>query len=126
MNPYQPNWIYNGTRPISLTTPGLIRNDFTWEKVNTVDVGVDVSLFKNRLSATFDWYQRNTIGMLAPGLDFPAVVGASAPQQNAADLKTKGWELTLQWRENIGSWNYSAGFNLYDSRSIITIGCKEY
>jgi len=120
MNSYQPFWIYNGLRPTSLTTPGLVRKDFTWEKVNTVDIGVDVAFLKDRLSANFDWYRRNTLGMLSPGLDFPAVVGVSAPLQNAADLKTKGWELSIQWRDKINDWRYSAGFNLYDSRSFIT------
>ena len=120
MSPYRPFWIHNGIRSASLTTPGLVRKDFTWEKVNTIDIGADVAFLRDRLSASFDWYQRNTKGMLAPGLDFPAVVGASAPQQNAADLKTKGWELSLQWRDKINDWRYSVGFNLYDSRSFIT------
>ncbi|NQX42303.1 TonB-linked outer membrane protein, SusC/RagA family [Pedobacter steynii] len=120
MSPYQPFWISNGLRPTSLTTPGLVRKDFTWEKVNTIDIGVDVAFLGDRFSANFDWYERNTLGMLAPGLDFPAVVGVKAPLQNAADLKTKGWEFSIQWRDKIGDWRYSAAFNLYNSRSVIT------
>ncbi|WP_300596140.1 TonB-dependent receptor [Niabella sp.] len=120
MSPYKPNWIYNGAQPVSLNSPGLIRKDFTWEKVNTLDIGVDYALLNNRLAGAFDWYRRNTIGMLAPGLDFPAVVGAAAPQQNAADLKTEGWEFNLQWNDRIGEWKYGLGLNLFDARSFIT------
>eukprot|EP00975_Prorocentrum_lima_P025929 5456504-Prorocentrum_lima.AAC.1 len=36
---------------------------------------------------------RNTNGMLAPGVQLPAVVGADAPYQNTADMRTRGWEL---------------------------------
>ena len=37
--------------------------------------------------------------MLAPGVQLPAVVGASAPYQNTADMRTRGWELSLNWRD---------------------------
>jgi len=121
MNPYKPYWINNGLQPTSLTSPGLVSANFTWEKVNTLNFGMDMAFLRNRLFITADWYQRNTIGMLSKGADFPAVVGASAPLQNAANLQTKGWELTLQWRDRIGSdWRYNVGVNVYDSKSIIT------
>ena len=58
--------------------------------------------------------------MLAPGAELPSVVGASAPLQNTADLRTKGWELSLTWRDRIGAWGYNVGFNLYDSKTVVT------
>ena len=98
----------------------LFRSNFTWETVETLDFGVDIALLNNRLRGTFDWYQRDTKDMLAPGLELPALVGASAPLQNVADLRTKGWELSLNWRDKIGNWGYNVGFNLYDSRTTVT------
>ena len=62
------------------------------------------------------WYQRNTNGMLAPGVQLPAVVGASAPYQNTADMRTRGWGVELETgvtrsvRVGISFW----GFNLSD------------
>lgn len=121
MESYKVNWINGGNQVYSLKMPGLVRSDFTWEIVETLDIAVDMSLFNNRLTASLGWYQRDTKGMLAPGFELPAVVGASAPQQNVADLRTRGWELSMNWRDNIGSdWNYSVGFNFFDSRSYIT------
>src|SRR5699024_545885 len=73
-----------------------------------------------RLQSTFDWYRRDTKDMLAPGAELPSVVGASAPLQNTADLRTKGWELSLTWRDRIGAWGYNVGFNLYDSNTVVT------
>ena len=58
--------------------------------------------------------------MLMPGAEFPSVVGTEAPEQNAADLRTKGWEIAINWRDHIGDWGYNVGFNLYDSKTKIT------
>lgn len=89
-------------------------------KVSTLDFGFDLGLFNNRLNVVFDWYQRDTKGMLAPGMELPGVLGAKAPLQNSADLRAKGWEISLDWNDRIGNVQYYLGFNLYDSRTKIT------
>ena len=91
-----------------------------WETVETLDFGFDITALNGRLQSTFDWYRRDTKDMLAPGAELPSVVGASAPLQNTADLRTKGWELSLTWRDRIGAWGYNVGFNLYDSKTVVT------
>jgi hypothetical protein len=54
-------------------------------------------------------------------VEFPSVLGTSAPQQNAADLRTKGWETSLTWRDKIGSdWSYRLTLSLSDWTSEIT------
>ncbi len=40
--------------------------------------------------------------------------------QNTADMRTRGWELAVNWRDRIGKFNYRVGFNLSDSYSEIT------
>ena len=120
MSPYDANWIYRGARPKTLSTPGMVRANYTWEKVNTLNGGLDFGVLRNRLTGSFDIYRRNTIGMLAPGMDFPAVAGATAPYQNAADLITRGWEIAVNWAENKGDFSYGLGFNLYNSKTFIT------
>lgn len=114
------NWIYNGERPTTLGTPSLVSSSFTWETVETTDLGFDLAMFNNRFRLSYDWYIRDTKDMLAPGMQLPAVLGASAPKQNVADLRTKGWELTVSWRDKIGNLGYNVGFNIYDSRTKIT------
>lgn len=114
------SWIIDDTYVTSISSlPALVSQNFTWEKVGTINVGLDVNLFNNRLSGVFEWYQRNTNGMLAPGVQLPAVVGASAPYQNTADMRTRGWELSLNWRDQIGKVGYRIGFNLSDYKSEI-------
>lgn len=118
------NYLIGGILPQRVTPPSLVSPNYTWEKVSTLNFGVDVGALEDRLSMTFDIYERNTEGMLTLGRDLPDVLGASEPKENAADLETKGWELTLNYRNNFsvgGSpLSFGARFLLSDSRAYIT------
>lgn len=120
MNALLANWLYGGERPTTLGTPALVSSNFTWETVETTDIGLDLFMLKNRFNLTADWYIRDTKDMLAPGMELPSVLGANAPKQNVADLRTKGWEITVSWRDKIGDWGYNIGVNIYDSKTKIT------
>lgn len=85
MSSYQANWVVDGLTQTTLSSPKLVTNSFTWEKVSTLDFGLDLGFFKNCLNIVFDWYDRKTMGMLAPGMELPSVLGADAPLQNAAN-----------------------------------------
>ena len=113
-------WLSGGDKVTVIGVPGLVRANYTWETVTTLDFGFDLNMFKNRLTAVFDWYKRDTKDMLSEGVELPSSVGASAPLQNVADMSTTGWELAVNWRDKIGDWNYSVGFNVYDHMSKIT------
>ncbi len=116
--------ILGGSQPIYVNPPAAISNNFTWEKVSTINLGADLSFFKNRLELNFDRYTRFTKDMLVPGKPLPGVFGANSPTANAADLKTKGWELKLGWRDQLmlgGSpLTYNVVLAVSDSRSYIT------
>ena len=98
-------------------------NNYTWEKVNTKNVGTDIGILDDKFLASFDYYIRNTNGMLAPAQELPGVLGTSAPQQNSADLTTKGWELSLTYRNSFviasSPFSFNAKFILSDSKSKI-------
>ena len=116
-------WILPGGEDyvLSMMYPALVSSNYTWETVQTFDVGVDLGLLDNKLEVVFDWYKRDTKDMLAPYKSAPSVLGASFPNTNSASLQTKGWEISLQWRSNIGEKiRYNVGLNLYDSQSEIT------
>ena len=96
----------------------------TWEKMTTYDLGLDLSWLNNRLTLTTDLYMRNTVGMLNTGTALPSVYGATDPKQNSANMSTKGWELSLAWRDQhklLGStfrYEISAGVGNY--KTVIT------
>lgn len=117
-------YIINGELPIQISSPGLVSSNYTWEKVISKNFGVDLGFFHNKLNASFDYYIRDTNGMLTLGKELPGVLGASEPKENAGDLRTKGWELSLTYKNQFGSnnnpINFTANFNLSDSKSTIT------
>ncbi|MCH5598389.1 SusC/RagA family TonB-linked outer membrane protein [Niabella ginsengisoli] len=113
------DWLVGGAQVTTLTPPGLVSSNFTWATVQTLDFGIDLGLFKNRLTASVDWYQRDTKDMLYEGVQLPAILGTGAPLQNVAALQTKGFEVELSWRDKIGALGYRVGVNLFDSRGRI-------
>lgn len=116
--------ILDGEQPIAVYQPGLVSSSFTWETVRTGNFGVDLGFLDNQLTASFDIYKRITENMLAPSKELPGVVGADAPRENAADLKTRGWELSVEWRDQFelagDPFRYGIKVNLSDSRAFIT------
>jgi TonB-linked SusC/RagA family outer membrane protein len=90
-------------------------NDITWETTTTYDVGLNLDLF-NRLSFSGDWYYKKTTNMLI-SVSFPSHFGYNAPENNAADMHTIGWDVELSWKDHIGDLKYGANINLSDYRS---------
>ncbi|WP_282055833.1 SusC/RagA family TonB-linked outer membrane protein [Maribacter luteus] len=108
-----------GLMPI-VTAAGLVSPTLTWESVNTRNFGLDASFLKGKLDLTADVFVRETTDMLLR-VNLPDILGASEPLENGADLQTKGWEISVNWRDKIGEdWNYSLGFNLADNKTKIT------
>ncbi|MEJ6979715.1 TonB-dependent receptor [Pedobacter sp. P351] len=106
-----------GTSPVVRVAPGnLVALDRTWEEVQTANLGLDYSLLKNRLYGTFDYFVKQNKNMLI-ARTFPAVIGATAPRGNNGELETKGWELGINWRQQIGGVSYHVGGNLSDSKN---------
>ena len=113
-------WLDGGNKITQINAAGLVRSNFTWETVSTLDFGFDLSAFRGRLTSTFDWYQRDTKDMLSAGVELPSVVGTGAPKQNVADMRTRGWELAVNWQDRIGDWNYRLGVNFFNHQTEIT------
>ncbi|HEX6849377.1 MAG TPA: TonB-dependent receptor [Chitinophagaceae bacterium] len=121
MSPYNPAWLNNGSTVVTETTPGLISPDFTWETVQTLDFGASFGFLKNRLTGDFDWYTRDTKGILSSSNQpVPGVIGTPAPLTNSASVQTKGWEVELNWRDRVGKVGYYVSANLYDFTSTVT------
>lgn len=114
------NWIFGSEKALLMNPATLVTSDLTWEKAKTINFGVDVTMFKQRLDFSFDYYRRTTSDMLVK-VSYPDVLGITAPPSNLAELRTDGWELSLKWRDRIGKdFSYDVGFILSDSQAEIT------
>ena len=82
------------------TVSDPVSGNQTWEKVISKNLGADLNMFSNRLSLTADFYIRDTKGILGKGKSLPSIYGANEPQVNSNNLRTKGYELVLGWRDS--------------------------
>lgn len=114
------SWLQNGSKPNTSYVSSLISEALTWEKVRTWDIGLDFGAFNNRLTGTLDYYTRYTKDMLGPANELPATLGISAPQTNNCDLKTRGWEMQLTWRDRLkNGFSYGVTASLSDQTTYI-------
>jgi TonB-linked SusC/RagA family outer membrane protein len=115
-----------GQNQIITGAPGLTVDPqtYTWERVSTWNMGTDIGLLNDKLSFTFDYFIRDTKGMLTAGQELPGVLGTGVPKQNSADLRTNGWELSISYKDrfNLGAkpFSFDAKVFISDSKSKIT------
>jgi len=123
ININQSGVILNGTRPQTTRNPAVVPDNLTWETSTTSNIGLDISIFSNRLSFSGDAYVRKTTDMFTFGLTPPAVFGAAVPRGNYADLTTRGWETSITWRDKLGNgkkpFKYNVRIVLSDNKTII-------
>jgi TonB-linked SusC/RagA family outer membrane protein len=93
-------------------------SNITWETQETSDIGIDASLFNNKLSFSGDIYYKQTRNILL-ALDIPVSLGFEKPFQNAGKVSSRGWEIATRWTDKLGGLRYSIGFNLSDARTRI-------
>lgn len=113
-------YIINDALPMTVYAPGLVSPSLTWETVTQKDLGIDIATFNNRLNASFDFYRRDTKDMLTASETMPAVLGSDEPETNAADLKTVGWDLSVEWKQAVRNVKWGIKLLLSDYQSEIT------
>jgi len=108
-----------GINPSAHTTMwlgGMTSDQRSWETIESHNFGLDFTLLDNRLSGSFDYFIKNNTGMFI-SVEYPQVLGASAPKVNDGKFGARGWEFAINWRDKIGEVKYNVGFNLTDARS---------
>ncbi len=90
----------------------LANENIKWETSVTRGIGLDATLFENRLDVTVDYYNNESSDILL-GVPIPGSLGASNnPTVNAASISNKGWEFDVSYRNNMGDLNYTISGNL--------------
>ena len=115
--------IINGQKVRYTSAPAPIPESLTWETAQTIDGGIDLSMFSGRLNFTGDVYVRKTLNMYTVGPTLPDVYGASSPKGNFAEMTTRGFEITLGWDDAIKlgghPFKYGVHATLADYYSVI-------
>jgi TonB-linked SusC/RagA family outer membrane protein len=111
-----------GRQDPAATLQGMVAYNRTWETVVNKNVGVDATLLRNKLTFSFDYFNKINNDMLI-NVTYPSMLGATPPSSNAGELKTWGFETSLGWKDNVGDFQYSARVILSDAENkLVNLG----
>ena len=112
----------------------LGNENLKWEEVNQWDIGLDLGFLNNRLTITYDYYNRQTRDMLYRG-SLPLTSGMSyyfssddpgntvSVLFNAGLVENKGHEISIEWKEKRGDFTYGIGWNAsFNQNNVKRIG----
>ncbi len=105
------------TRGASLTR--LKNEELTWETSEQLDLGFDARFLRGKLALTFDWYKKTTKDLLV-SVPVSPTTGFDTQLANAGTVENKGIEVALNWRDNIGDFQYNIGYNIAYNKNEVT------
>jgi TonB-linked SusC/RagA family outer membrane protein len=104
----------------------VVNKDITWEKTKTTNIGLDIGVLGNSVTATIDVYQKLTTDALIR-IALPATTGFGTYYTNAGEIENKGAELTLGFNKTINDLTLSVNGNLgYNKNKVKSIGDASY
>lgn len=106
-----------------------VNRDIRWETTTTANVALDAAFFNNRLTFTFEWYDRVTSGILR-SMQVSNLLGLTAPTVNKGEMQNSGFELALGWNDMVGTskdaFSYNIGVNMSTNQNkLTTFGARE-
>ncbi|MDI5896922.1 SusC/RagA family TonB-linked outer membrane protein [Flavobacterium yafengii] len=110
---YDLNGTNTGNLPSGFVSIQAANSGLKWETTKEINVGLDFGFFENKLSGSFDYFSRKTVGILIK----PPVASAVGEGQqrfvNGASTANKGWELTVGYADKLDnglSYNVTTNF----------------
>lgn len=112
------NFGTGGTNVAGAYPSRLSNEKVRWETSEQTNIGLDARFLKSRLGVIADFYVKTTKDWLvqAPIL---GTAGAGAPFINGGDVKNTGFELAVDWNDNIGKLRYSFGVNGAFNKNVV-------
>lgn len=91
-----------------------------WEVIEETSAGIDFKLFDNKLSGSFDWYNKNTSNVIL-NVTPPYTVGTGATAAHTGEITNKGYEVALRWDNSIGDKiKYWVGANYSNNKNLVS------
>ncbi|MBI1343104.1 MAG: SusC/RagA family TonB-linked outer membrane protein [Terrimonas sp.] len=95
--------------------------DLKWEKTATTNIGLDFTILKGKISGSFDWYNKETTGMIFNYSVSPALVPGGKIWANGGSMSNKGIELTINATPvSKGDFSWNTSLNLAHNKNLIT------
>jgi TonB-linked SusC/RagA family outer membrane protein len=104
---------------------GLKNANITWEEAEMTDVGLDIGIWKGKVYATIDWFNKRTKNILRT-LQVPGSLGLSGPTINKGEVEDKGWEFNLGYQDRAEEVQYGIDVNYTTYRNkLVKFGIQE-
>ena len=105
------NNVFNESIQNGVVQSQLPNYALSWEKTTTINVGFEANFMKNRLGIDFDYFTRNTTDMLVNPPQYLTIGNVTSPKSNLADMKNSGFDININWNDQIGNIRYYVGVN---------------
>ncbi len=106
-----------------VTTNKMQLNKLKWESTKELDLGTDINFLDGRITATFDYYRRNTSDLLQAKVAIPATTGYSSPTIayfNSGALRNEGWEFRVDVEAlKTKDWNLKLNWNINNNKNTV-------
>lgn len=113
-------YIIGGNFTNGLVSRGVVNPNLTWLTAKTLNVGLDIDLWKGLIGATVEHFVRNRDGLPANRTTtLPGTVGTNLPQENLNSDQTKGWEVILTHKHSFGKFSYNISANVSTTRTMM-------
>ena len=91
-----------------------------WETTRSVNAAIDLGFLNNRITTTFEWFDKKTSDILMQ-LSMPGIFLGSlaAPYQNVGAVRNRGWEWQTNYSDSRRDWSWNIGFNLSHVKNTI-------
>ena len=106
-----PTQLQTGLRPSQIAN-----RDISWEKIEMLNVGLDVELFQKQLGFTFEYYNGNTTDLLLE-VPVPFTTGFGTALQNIGEVNNSGCEVSVKISPDLGAFNWTGNFNISVNRN---------
>ncbi|MDB5091124.1 MAG: TonB-dependent receptor plug [Mucilaginibacter sp.] len=112
-------YLFNGSQVNGVSALPYANPNLTWTTSKTLDVGLDVDMWRGLLGVSADYYVRNRTGLPATrSTAIPGTVGINLPQENLNSDRTKGVEFVLTHRNRIGEVGYNISAQISSNRTM--------
>lgn len=115
-----PHYVFGNSEVPGLGVSSFSNYDLEWETTTVTNIGLDFSMFKNRLSGTIELYHKFTDGILYNPTLPPTLSGFNSPRLNIAEVVNKGVEITLGWQDRLGIVSYGVSGNFSYNHNEVT------
>ena len=114
------HYMIGGVITKGLVNSKMVNTDLSWETSYVMNVGLDLGFLNNRFTTEIDYYDRLTTGMNRPSQMSLLLTGAyEAPRKNIGDLRNRGVEVNLNWKDRFKKVDYSVNFNASYNRTVL-------